>query len=127
MTHPGRRLSERRRLARPVEAELLLCGGQTAKGWIVDEHEEGLGMAFGAEDVPCLMGHVSCCVGTSVDLWLGADRRRGRPVPVRLAHLTRHGESLVCRAGLAFDVSRMRSEDVAHLLTVWRSLMAPSP
>lgn len=48
-------------------------------------------------------------------------------MPVRLVHLTKHGESLVCRAGLAFDVSRMRSEDVAYLLNLWRSLMAQAP
>lgn len=124
MRNSGRRLSPRRKLDRPLEAELLLCQGHVVAGWIVDEQDDGLGMAFGDGDVPRLEEHRACCLGGPVDLWLNDGGARGRPVPVRLAHVTKKGEARDCRAGLAFDVSRMTAEDVAHLLAVWRHLMA---
>ena len=126
MVHPARRLADRRRLTRPIEAVLHLCGGARACGWIVDEQADGLGMAFGADDVPLLGEHADCCVGNPADLQLEGYSDEDRPIPVRLAHVTRQSENLVCRAGLSFDVSRMRSEDVARLLRVWRTLLAPS-
>jgi hypothetical protein len=124
MDHPSRRLSERHRLKRPVEAHLLLCGGDSASGWIVDEQSDGLGMAFGADDVPRLTMHTDCCVGGPANLRLEGYEPDERPIPVRLAHVTRQSANLVCRAGLSFDVSRMRSEDVSRLLRVWQRLMA---
>jgi hypothetical protein len=126
MVHPARRLADRRRLRRPIEAVLTLCRGDRASGWIVDEQADGLGMAFGADDVPLLGQHADCCIGNPADLRLEGYADEERPIPVRLAHVTRHAENLVCRAGLSFDVSRMRSEDVARLLRVWRTLLAPS-
>jgi len=126
MLHPARRLAERRRLSRPIEAVLQLCGGGRACGWIVDEQADGLGMAFGAEDVPLLGEHADCCVEGPVDLQLEGYTEDERPIPVRLAHVTRQSEHLVCRAGLSFDVTRMQSEDVARLLRVWRTLLAPN-
>ena len=126
MVHPARRLADRRRLPRPIEAVLHLCRGEQASGWIVDEQADGLGMAFGADDVPLLGEHVECCVGNPADLWLESTTEDEPPIPVRLAHVTRQSEDLVCRAGLSFDVTRMRSEDVARLLRVWRTLLAPS-
>lgn len=125
MVHPARRLAERHRLARPIEAVLLLCRDEQAFGWIVDEQADGLGMAFGADDVPRLAEHAECCVGGPADLKLEGYREEDRPIPVRIAHVTRKSDNLVCRAGLSFDVARMRSEDVARLLTVWRTLLAP--
>jgi len=126
MVHPARRLADRRRLTRPIEAVLLLCRGEEASGWIVDEQADGLGMAFGADDVPLLAEHAGCCVGNPADLRLEGYTEDDPPIPVRLAHVTRQSENLVCRAGLSFDVSRMRSEDVARLLRVWRTLLAPT-
>lgn len=126
MVHPARRLAARRRLSRPIEAALLLCRGDQADGWIVDEQADGLGMAFGADDVPLLELHADCCVGNPCDLRIEGYRAEDPPIPVRLAHVTRQSDNLVCRAGLSFDVARMRSEDVARLLRVWRTLLAPT-
>lgn len=126
MPHPVRRIAERRLLRRPLEARLLLCRGESATGWIVDEQDDGLGMAFGSEDVARLADHVDCCVGGPVDLYLEGYTGDSRPIPVRLAHVTHQSEGLECRAGLAFDVTRMTSQDVAHLLQVWRRLVAAS-
>lgn len=126
MVHPARRLAARRRLSRPIEAMLLLCRGAQAEGWVVDEQADGLGMVFGSDDVPVLELHADCCVGGSCDLRLEGYGEDDPPIPVRLAHVTRQSENLVCRAGLSFDVARMRSEDVARLLRVWRTLLAPS-
>jgi len=125
MAQPARRLAERHRLDRPIEAILFLCRDDRAFGWIVDEQADGLGMAFGADDVPRLAEHAHCCIGGPVDLKLEGYGEEDRPIPVRLAHVTRKAENLVCRAGLSFDVARMRSEDVARLLRVWRTLLAP--
>jgi hypothetical protein len=124
MAESSRRLSARRRLERPLEAELLLCRGATVSGWIVDEQDDGVGMAFGGEDVARLEAHRACCVGAKADLWLADDEGRGRPIPVALAHVTKaktagHG----LRAGLAFDVPRMQAEDIGHLLAIWRRLL----
>ena len=119
----GRRLSNRNRLDRPVEAHLSLCRGQQVRGWIVDEQDDGVGMMFGAEDVAALRTHEACCVGGPADLWLAEEGREGHPVPVRLAHVTPEGPRQTCRAGLAFDVGRMKASDIAHLLGVWRRLV----
>ena len=116
----GRRLAERKPLAKPIEARLHLCRGEEAAGWIVDEQDDGLGMAFGSGDVPLLATHADCCIGGPVSVSLGSRDEAPHPIPVRLAHVTRKELGQVCRAGLAFDVSRMQSEDVAHLLTLWR-------
>ena len=126
MVHPVRRLADRRRLSRPIEAVLHLCRSEQACGWIVDEQADGLGMAFGADDVPLLAEHAECCVGAAADLQLEGYADDDRPIPFRIAHVTRQSENLVCRAGLSFDVARMQSEDVARLLRVWRTLLAPS-
>ncbi|MHC5011854.1 MAG: hypothetical protein ACYTG6_13070 [Planctomycetota bacterium] len=124
MPPESRRLSERRRLERPLEAELLLCKGRTVSGWIIDEQDDGVGMAFGADDVPRLMEHRTCCVSSRADLWLADFESRGRPIPVWLAHVTEGTTEGTCRAGLSFDVARMRAEDITHLLAIWRRLMA---
>ena len=89
MSKPSRRLSARHRLPRPLEAELMLCGGVTISGWIVDEQDDGVGMAFGGPDVERVEAHRPCCVASPADLWLADEQGRGRPVPVRLAHVTR--------------------------------------
>lgn len=126
MVHPARRLADRRRLTRPIEAVLYLCRGEQVSGWIVDEQADGLGMAFGADDVPVLGAHADCCVGRPADLRIEGYAADDPPIPVRLAHVTRPSHDRVCRAGLSFDVTRMRSEDVARLLRVWRTLLSPS-
>ena len=59
-----------------------------------------------------------------MDLWLQDEESGRHSVPVRLAHVTPNDDGRTSRAGLAFDVSRMRSEDVANLLQVWRHLLA---
>ena len=123
MSKSGRRLSQRNRLERPVEAELHLCRDEAVHGWIVDEQDDGVGMMFGGEDVDKLIGHKDCCVKAPADLWIGDDDREGRPIPVRLAHVTPVGKDRTCRAGLAFDVSRMQPQDITHLLGVWRRLV----
>lgn len=123
MSDTGRRLSRRNRLERPVEAELRLCGEDTVGGWIVDEQDDGVGMMFGGADVASLAAHATCCVGRGADLWLAEEGREGRPIPVVLAHVTTSGETPTCRAGLAFDVSRMEAQDITHLLGVWRRLV----
>ena len=125
MSKPSRRLSARHRLPRPLEAELMLCGGVTISGWIVDEQDDGVGMAFGGPDVERVEAHRPCCVASPADLWLADEQGRGRPVPVRLAHVTRTKapEKGTCRAGLAFDVPRMQAEDITHLLAIWRRLV----
>ena len=64
--------------------------------------------------------------GGAADLQLEGYSDEDRPIPVRVAHVTRQSENLVCRAGLSFDVTRMQSEDVARLLRIWRTLLAPT-
>jgi hypothetical protein len=118
-----RRLSARRRLARPLEAELRLCGGEAVSGWIVDEQDDGLGMAFGAGDVGRLTAHRDCCVASEANLRFAGGDPGGRPIPVWVAHVTDGPTPGTCRAGLAFDVPRMCAEDISHLLAVWRRLM----
>jgi hypothetical protein len=107
-----------------MEAELLLCKGQTVAGWIVDEQDDGVGMMFGGEDVDRLTAHRGCCVAAAADLWLADSETRGRPIPIWLAHVTPGPKPGTCRAGLAFDVPRMRAEDITHLLAIWRRLMS---
>ena len=126
MSAAGRRLSRRNRLERPVEAELCLCGDTVIGGWIVDEQDDGVGMMFGGEDVAGLMAHDACCVQGAANLWLADEKREGRPIPVLLAHVTPQGEDRTCRAGLAFDVSRMEAQDITHLLGIWRRLVVAS-
>ncbi len=63
MTNTSRRLATRTALKRPIEARILLCRGDRVGGWVLDEQDDGLGMAFGAGDVPKLTQHVECCVG----------------------------------------------------------------
>lgn len=121
MTQTGRRLAERHALRRPVEARLLLCRAETVGGWVLDEQDDGLGMVFGSRDVARLEEHIECCVGGPIDLFMGGGQG-GRPIPVCLAHISPATDKQECRAGLAFDVSRMRSEDVGRLLTMWRQL-----
>lgn len=123
MPASGRRLSNRNRLERPVEATLVLCGREPVGGWIVDEQDEGLGMAFGGPDVDRMQTHRACCLREAVDLWIG-DREdpENRPVPMRLVHVT-PVDAAKCVAGLAFDVPRMKSADIVHLLRVWRSFV----
>jgi hypothetical protein len=122
MTNPGRRIATRQALKRPLEARLLLCRGDMVGGWIVDEQDDGLGMVFGAADVPRVEEHQACCVGGPADLFLQHPQNDARPVPVRLAHVTRPDEKQEVRAGLEFDVGRMRSKDVARLLRIWRHM-----
>ena len=76
--------------------------------------------------MPLLAKHAECCVGGAADLQLEGYSDEDRPIPVRVAHVTRQSENLVCRAGLSFDVTRMQSEDVARLLRIWRTLLAPT-
>lgn len=123
MSAAGRRLSRRNRLERPVEAELCLCGERVIEGWIVDEQDDGVGMMFGGEDVANLKAHELCCVHGPADLWLADEAREGRPIPVVLAHVTPQETDRTCRAGLAFDVSRMEAQDITHLLSIWRRLV----
>jgi len=55
-----------------------------------------------------------------VSLVIGDDESPdARPVPMRLAHITRSPEGR-CTAGLSFDVRRMKPEDIVHLLGLWR-------
>jgi hypothetical protein len=124
-TARSRRLSFRRRLERPVEATLHLCREERVAGWIVDEQDDGLGMMFGADDVPRLEAHRDCCVGGSAEVWLADEETKGRAVPVVLAHVTEADKPGTCRAGLAFEVRRMAPEDVTHLMAIWRRLMHP--
>lgn len=124
MTSSGRRLSPRHRLQHPVEAALGLCGGQTVRGWIVDEQDDGVGMAFGGDDVLRMLGHQHCCRGAATALWLeDGESSSVRPIPMRLAHVTPTADGRTCRAGLAFDVRRMEPQDIVHLLGVWRRLV----
>ncbi|MFV1960082.1 MAG: hypothetical protein ACC662_11795 [Planctomycetota bacterium] len=124
MTNSGRRLSQRNRLERPVEAELHLCGEDTVFGWIVDEQDDGVGMMFGAEDAERLLAHETCCVNAPATMWLAEEDREGRPIPVRVIHFTRpDDQDRACRAGLAFDVARMKPQDITHLLGIWRRLV----
>jgi hypothetical protein len=123
MTASGRRLSIRNRLVRPVEAVLVLCRNDHVPGWIVDEQDEGIGMAFGGADVGRMRGHASCCLRQPVDLWIGdEDDPENRPVPMRLVHVT-PSSAATCVTGLTFDVRRMKSKDIVHLLGVWRSFV----
>ena len=123
MDMPGRRLSERRRLERPLEADLILSEDQTVAGWIVDEQDDGVGMMFGGEDVSVIEGFLGDAEGVNADLWIG-DAEKGRAVPVRVRHVTAAGKERECRVGLSFDVRRMEAEDITHLMAIWRRLMA---
>ena len=76
---------------------LYLCRGDRASGWVVDEQADGLGMAFGADDVPLLTEHAECCVGGAADLQIEGYSAEDRPIPVRIAHVTRQSKNLVCR------------------------------
>lgn len=118
-----RRLSVRRRLERPLDAVLRLCGGASIQGWIVDEQDDGIGMAFGASDADRVLEHEGCCGGRPADVWLeGEGPDEARAIPMRLAHVTRTDEG-TARVGLQFDVPRMEPEDIVHLLGVWRRLV----
>ena len=71
MVHPARRLADRRRLASTDRGRAAASAAATGRrGWIVDEQADGLGMAFGADDVPLLAAHAECCVGDAADLQL---------------------------------------------------------
>ena len=122
MTQTRRRLATRQELQRPLEARLLLCRGDTVVGWVLDEQDDGLGMIFGSKDVPKLEDHRECCLGGPVDLYMTCACHDGRPIPVKLAHITPSSPRQESRAGLAFDVARMRSDDVGRLLQMWREL-----
>lgn len=123
MPNPRRRLSVRKHLDRPLEAALRLCGGDPIQGWIVDEQDDGIGMAFGAADAEQVLGHCECCLHQAADLWLdGEGPDEARAVPMRMAHVTRQAEG-TAKVGLQFDVPRMQPEDIVHLLGVWRRLV----
>ena len=123
MPAPRRRLSVRRRLERPLEAVLGLCREDHIKGWIIDEQDDGIGMAFGAEDAALVRGHQKCCVRQPAELWLEDDDPDGpRPIPMVLAHVTQTRRG-IANVGLAFDVARMQPEDIVHLLGIWRRLV----
>jgi len=119
----SRRLSRRRPLARPLEADLVL-DDEPVSGWVVDEQDDGLGMAFGGADVDRLCAFHETSRDGRVQLVLGDDPTNTRAIPVRLVHVTRNDSGHACRAGLSFDVARMAAEDIAHLMVVWRRLMA---
>ncbi len=125
MTSSGRRLSQRNRLERPVEATLGLCTEGRVFGWIVDEQDDGIGMVFGGADVSRMVAHRDCCLRAEIDLWLVDDPTLDptRPIPMRLAHVTPSDDEKTCRAGLAFDVGRMQPQDIVHLLGIWRRLV----
>ena len=123
MSLETRRLSERHTLERPLEANLICCG-EAVSGWIVDEQDDGLGMAFGGDDVGRVQAFRERCPDGRVQLWLGDDEVRGRAIPVRLVHVTPPDGERACRAGLAFDVAHMAAEDIAHLMVIWRRLMS---
>lgn len=123
MPASGRRLSNRNRLDRPVEAVVGLCDREKVGGWIVDEQDEGLGMAFGGGDVDRIQAHKHCCLHQPAKLWIGSvDDPENRPVPMRLVHVT-PVDAGKCVAGLRFDVPRMKSADIVHLLRIWRSFV----
>lgn len=123
MPASGRRLSNRNPLHRPVEGVLALCGGERVGGWIVNEQDEGLGMAFGGPDVERIQAHRDCCLREPVRLWIGDSQdEANRPVPMRLVHVTAV-DAGKCLTGLTFDVARMKSADIVHLLGVWRNFV----
>jgi hypothetical protein len=103
---------------------LRLCRDEEVQGWIIDEQDDGVGMAMGAEDAVTVAGHRGCCIGQSVELWLPGEEppEAPRPTPMLLVHATPIDKG-IARVGLAFDVARMQPEDIVHLLGVWRRLV----
>ncbi len=117
---PGRRLSTRTRLARPLEVRLV-CGQRSLAGWVVDQQDDGLGLRFGAADAEALLADAQALGAGPLDLQLPGLEARQERLPVLLVHVTRTDPARrECLAGLTYDRRRMKPDAVARLLDLWR-------
>lgn len=108
------------RLDPPPEVRLHLPGEAT-DGWLVDQQDDGLGLRFGAQDAERLLRSAERWRLGPLELQLpGLEAPRER-LPVRLVHVTpRDSTCRECLVGLVYDRVRMKPDQIARLLHLWR-------